>query len=135
MKSYDQYFKHLGILLAILIFFQSCTAYKSKSITLDQATEFRSKTKLETQNGVIMKFKFIENENGTYYGIKKSKGTYQKVKLNEKFLKSVKPKDKTMSTVLTIILTVGIITGLALIFQDSFKWKSAALEPLRPYFH
>ena len=47
--------------------------------------------------------------------------------LDRTLLNKIKVKDRTMSTVLTIFLPIAIIGGAALIFQDSFGWKSGNL--------
>ncbi|WP_242202290.1 hypothetical protein [Aestuariivivens insulae] len=126
MKTIKQQTCLSVILLSILILFQSCTVYRSKSSTLEQVSNTAIKSKVETHNGVSIKFKYIVVENGNYYGVRKVKGKMEKMKLSEDYIKSVKQKDKTMSTVLTIALPVAIIAAVGLIFQDAFKWKHGA---------
>ena len=62
---------------------------------------------------MVSKFKFITKENGSFYGIKRSKGTLLKEILIENNLKSIITKDKTMS----MLLTLGLpITGIVVLY-------------------
>ncbi len=114
--------------LSLLIIFQSCTVYKSTPTTLDEAVKNEIKAKVETNNGVNIKFKKIVFENDKYFGVRKVKGKVEKMQLNEKHISNIKLKDKTMSTVLTIILPITVIAAAALIFDDSFEWKDDTID-------
>lgn len=126
MKTLKKQLRPITWLLALVMLLQSCTVYKSTSITLDQAVQNESKVKVKTKSAENLKFKRIGVENGNYYGVKKSKGEMVRIPLNENFISSVKEKDKTLSTVLTVALPIAIIVGGLLIFQDSFKWKDSS---------
>ena len=121
MKTIKNQIKGFSLFLSILVVFQSCTVYKSKPVTLEQAAKKEIKTKVETNNGVKIKFKHIGFEDGSYYGLKKNK---DRMALNEKHINNIKIKDKALSTIVTIVLPVAIIVGVgALIFKDGFVWK------------
>ena len=119
--------KHLAYLLLMLVLFQSCTVYKSSSVTLEEAYSKESKTKIESKIGETFKFKRIYFENGNYYGEKKIRGEVKKIILNPNGINNVKIKDITLSIVFTIALPITVIAVAALIFQDSFKWKEGNL--------
>ncbi|MFH4967755.1 hypothetical protein V8G61_06065 [Gaetbulibacter sp. M240] len=119
MKRLKKFIKSLAILFSILIFIQSCTVYKAAPSSLSQASKAHARSKVVNQEGEVSKFKFITEENGSFYGIKRSKGTLIKVKLNENHLKSIKTKDKTMSIMLTIVVSITVIIGLHSIVKNS----------------
>lgn len=104
-------FKTIALILSMLILLQGCTAYKSASVSLEQAVLAQTKVKLETKSGEKLKFIRIGVENGNYYGVKKVKGdktlNYKTVPLETNYIKSVKLKDETLSTVYTIAATLG----------------------------
>ena len=108
-------FKTIALILSMLILLQGCTAYKSASVSLEQAALAQTKVKLETKSGEKLKFIRIGVENGNYYGVKKVKGdktlNYKTVPLETNYIKSVKLKDETLSTVYTIVAS----TALALV--------------------
>jgi|ETN07SMinimDraft_1059922.scaffolds.fasta_scaffold195882_1 hypothetical protein len=107
-------FKTIALILSMLILLQGCTAYKSASVSLEQAALAQTKVKLETKSGEKLKFIRIGVENGNYYGVKKVKGdktlNYKTVPLETNYIKSVKLKDETLSTVYTIATTLGLLT-------------------------
>lgn len=111
-------------LLSLLLIMQSCQVYKTSSISLEEATLSKEKVKVKTTIGERLKFNEIDKEEGLYYGIKKKKGELEKVPLNQEFIIGVYPKNRPLSTISTIVLPIGIIVGVLLIFQDSFKFKS-----------
>ena len=106
-------FKTIALILSMLILLQGCTAYKSASVSLEQAVLAQTKVKLETKSGEKLKFIRIGVENGNYYGVKKVKGdktlNYKTVPLETNYIKSVKLKDETLSTVYTIGATLGLL--------------------------
>lgn len=127
MKKNKKQLKSVALLLSILILAQGCTVYKTTFASLEEAAKAEVKAKVETNNGIHIKFKYIGYENGSYFGIKKSKGETIKMKLNERHINNLKLKDKTWSTILTVAVPITIIAAAVLIFQDSFKWKSGNL--------
>jgi len=102
-------FKTIALILSMLILLQGCTAYKSASVSLEQAVLAQTKVKLETKSGEKLKFIRIGVENGNYYGVKKVKGNIVKVPLETNYIKSVKLKDEFQSTVTAISITLIII--------------------------
>jgi ABC-type antimicrobial peptide transport system permease subunit len=128
MNKIKNKIKLFSLTLSILVMFQSCTVYKSTTVSLEQATKEQIKAKVETKNQAKINFKYIINENGNYFGMRKVEGKMEKMQLNEKLINTIKLKDKTTSTILSIALPIGIIAGLGLIFQDSFKWKSNTID-------
>ena len=125
MKTTKKLIKPIAFLLGLLILLQSCVAYKSTSVSLEEAVKLEKKAKIETKGYEILKFQKIVSEEGKYYGVKKIKGEKVKILIDSTGIKKVMLHDKTLSTVLTIALPIGIILGSALIFQDAFKWKNS----------
>jgi len=125
MKAIKKQIKPIALIFGALILFQSCIAYKQTSVSLEQAVESEKKAKIETKGNQVLKFKRIGFEDEKFYGIKKIKGEMVKIPLDSMGIEKVMLHDKTLSTVLTIALPIGIIVGTALIFQDAFKWKDS----------
>jgi ABC-type antimicrobial peptide transport system permease subunit len=128
METIKKQIKTMSLILSVFIVLQSCTAYRSTSVTLEEAVKEQIRTKVETTNHVNINFKYIIYENENYFGVRKVKGKMEKLQLNEKYIKTIELKDKTTSTILTMALPIGIIAGLAFIFQDAFKWKSDTID-------
>ena len=130
MKTLKKHIKPIALIFGVLILFQSCMAYKQTSVSLEQAVQSEKKTKIETKSNESLKFRRISFEDGKYYGVKRVKGEIVKIPLDSTGIKKVLLHDKTLSTVLTIALPIGIILGASLIFQDAFEWKDSG----EPYF-
>jgi hypothetical protein len=111
MKTIKKQIRISSLILALIIMLQSCTVYKSTNVSLEQASKNELKTKIVTSSNEKLKFKFIENKEGTYYGVKKIKGDIVKIPLNEKNIQKIVLKDKTLSLILTIAIPLVLIVG------------------------
>jgi hypothetical protein len=118
MKTIKKQFKSVALILSMVILLQGCTVYKSTPITIEQVAKEEQKVKVITKDNVKLKFKRIGFNNDGYYGVKKQKGEIIKTHLDPSFINNIKEKDKTLSTILTIALPVGILVGIALIIGD-----------------
>jgi len=117
-------------LILIMLLFQSCKVYKSKSITSDEAVEFQRNVKIKTTTNETYKFESLQKDDGKLYGIakrnsrtaKKLKDKIVKTNSNSKFVKILLPdnfvdkiyyQDKTMSTVSSILNTMLLVASIA----------------------
>jgi len=76
MKCFLKHLKPIAYLLTALILLQSCVVYKSKPITLKQATEIHDRIiKIKTVDGKKHKFRWIEENEGNVLSIKQTKKT------------------------------------------------------------
>ena len=94
--------------------FQGCTAYKSSSVSLEEASISETKIKVKTNFKKTYHFQSIVFEDGSYYGINTFKGKIVKIKLREKDLEKVLIKSNQKSTIYTIAAPL-ILTGLVLL--------------------
>ncbi|GAA4281337.1 hypothetical protein [Gaetbulibacter aestuarii] len=114
MKPLENHINHLGFLLAILIFFQSCTVYQSQTISLEEASKSNVKSRVESANGKKIRFARIYHEEGDYFGIQRSKGNLIKIKLKADQIKRINPKNKTMTVVASIGIPIAVMAGVVL---------------------
>ena len=114
MKSSTKHLKIAALLLASLMLFQGCTAYKSTSVSLEEASISETKIKVKTNFKKTYHFQSIIVEDGSYYGINTFKGEIVKIKLREKDLEKVLIKSNQKSTIYTIAAPL-ILTGLVLL--------------------
>lgn len=124
MKTLKNKLKSISFLFALVMIIQSCTVYKSKPISLDQAVQKESKVRVQTNDNEKLKFKKIIFENSNYYGVKKSKGELVRIPLNQEFIFNIKEKNKTLSTVLSIGIPLVIVGGLLVIAASSMSMGS-----------
>lgn len=115
MKALKTQLRPIILLLALIMFFQSCTIYKSTPVTLHQAEQSDSKVQVMTNTSEKLEFKRIGVENGNYYGVKKVNGEIIKAPLNEKYISSIKEKDKAFSTIATAVVSIVSLFGILLI--------------------
>lgn len=124
MKPIINRLKIVAIFFSVLMLFQSCIAYKSTIVSLNEASKSKSdKVKIETNNGQTLKFKEIKYENGNYFGLSKSQGKWVKNRIYEDKINNVRlyVTDKT----LTYILTFGtpiILLGILIIAYTIPTW-------------
>jgi hypothetical protein len=117
MKTIKKHLKSVALILSMLIFFQGCTVYKSVPVSIEQAAQNDQKVKVITKSNEKLKFNRIGVEDGNYYGVKKSNGVVVKTPLDQNFINTIKKKDKTLSTILSIGIPLGIVMGVLGIIQ------------------
>lgn len=115
MKTLRKQIKRLALFLSVLILFQGCTIYKGKGLTIDDAVYSNNKSEITTNYDMTYKFKRVIQEDGNYYGLKKVKGEFVKTTLNPSDIKRVRIKDKTLSTILSILVPVATLTIIGLV--------------------
>lgn len=111
------------LLLTALIMFQSCVVYHKTPVPLEQASQTRTKSKLIMPDGAVAEYKYLTEEKGVYYGVKKKKGDLQKTPIEshpdlEVFLKN--EADSRWASLSLIIAPVGI--GYLLAWANSAFW-------------
>ena len=103
------------LLFSLLILFQGCTVYHKAGITLEEAYQANDKVKVETTVGEKLKFKYIDFDEGVYYGTKNKKGEIVKLPLDSNYIDKVRLKNKSGSTWATILTPIAIIVILLVI--------------------
>ena len=143
MKSSKFIMQFCARFLAILIIFQSCNIYHSTNISLEKAVETNRKVRVKTDVGDKLKFKWIADKEGEFYGYtRRNSSTSKKLKnlgvigtSNGKFysyglktlnIDQVQAKNYTLSTIGTILISiVGIFAVLgslaALTWNNNFS--------------
>lgn len=134
METKFRIFRVISCLLTFIILCQSCTIYRSASISVDEAVESQNKVRVKTESNRNYNFKRIERDEAGIYGIafKRSKIARQlsndvlpgdlpdnlvKIKLRENSIEEINPRNKTLS-ILVPALTVA--TGV-LIFALTYE--------------
>jgi len=79
MKNITNRQKGIAYLLVIIMLLQSCAIYHKQPSTIEEAAaERKTQIKITTKNGELHKLRWIEEENGYIYSIKKTKRIYVK---------------------------------------------------------
>src|SRR5215467_11822887 len=94
--------KWICLLMIFSLTFQSCSVYKNKSVTFDEAAAKNYKVKGTRKDGSTNTFDKIEKADTTYYGIQKTDGETARVAILQTDYVKVQPKNKTASTLLTV---------------------------------
>jgi len=115
MKTLKKRSQCLGILLVVVLLFQSCQVYKSKSSTLDEAVASNQRVKIHSISGERIKYKKIIKKEGLYYGLVKK----DTVKINTSEIARLRLKDHALSTVYTVL--VSAVSGLVMLVLVSFN--------------
>jgi len=77
MIFFLKHIKGIAYLLAMLILFQSCIAYRSKTSSINEATEIDKRhIKITTKKGEKYKLRWIEEKDGNIVSIKNTKRKY-----------------------------------------------------------
>ena len=119
MKTIKKHLKVFALFISVLILIQSCTIYKSTSVTLEEASKTNNKVKVEKRNGQKVKYsKIVVLNDGNFYGVKKEKYLFNNILLDQNDIDKIQLKDKTMSTILTVAIPVVIIGVIAYALRD-----------------
>lgn len=116
MKSINCVLNIVSFLLAFLILFQSCSIYKSGTLSLDEAVLNEKRVKVVFIDNEKQKFKKIVVEDEEYYGVMR----YWKrsIKLNPENIKKIKELDVVMTS--SVSLLIAGIPIFLLRYRDGF---------------
>lgn len=119
MKTLKKQSRIFSLLLIVLLFFQSCQVYKSKSSTLDDAVVSKHRVKIHTKTGTKIKYKKIVQQDGMYYGLIKG----DTIQIDIAKIDRLRLKNNSLSTIYTVLLsaiTAFLAIGIIQIDQDGF---------------
>jgi len=142
VKPLRKHLKLIALILSVTVLLQSCSVYTYKPTTVVDAVNsgFAYTIKVKSINNESYTFAKLEKENEQIYGIVKKKsrtasilsnqiteiGVYNydnvKILLKEEQFKEIyiKKRDKTLSTVIPIVIGVAVTIGiLGLIVDDA----------------
>ena len=93
MIYFLKYIKSIAYFLTMIVLFQSCIAYQSKSSSIGEATDNKkSHIKITTTNGGIYKLNWIEEKDGNIVSIKKTKRkSIDKIEVDKILIYNPKP--------------------------------------------
>jgi hypothetical protein len=106
--------KTVCFLLVISLILQSCAVYKKTPVTLNEVANANRKILVIKTDNTKMKFKKIEQIDGIYYGLIRTKGRIEKIPLTESDLKTIRALDKTATTIGNVAIVVGSL-GIVLL--------------------
>lgn len=106
--------KTVCFFLVIALILQSCAVYKKTPITLNEAVNADRKILVLKTDNTKIKFKKIEQIDGIYYGLIRTKGRIEKIPLTESDLKTIRALDKTATTIGNVAIVVGSL-GIVLL--------------------
>lgn len=122
MKTIHIHLKIVAFLISSIIVLQSCTVYKSTTVTLDQAYKSQTKVKvLTTTDEEALLFKRIDLIDGKYFGISKKASRLDNRLLDENNINSIRILNKNASTILTIGAPLFIVGGIIWIASESIS--------------
>ena len=128
MKTLGHHLKWITITLSMLLVFQSCKVYQSKTVTVNEAILSTERVKVNNFNNESYKFESLYKENEQLYGYTKIESRtakklteqivevnvkFVKILLSEKTIKEYHLQDKTLSTVLSVAIPVAVVIGIA----------------------
>jgi hypothetical protein len=106
--------KSVCFFLVIALILQSCAVYKKTPVTINEAANADRKILVLKTDNTKIKFKKIEQIDGIYYGLIRSKGRIEKIPLTESDLKTIRVLDKTATTIGNVSIVVGSL-GIVLL--------------------
>ena len=121
----------ITILLSSIILLQSCSAYKSSSVSSEDAVLVSKKVKIKTTTNQFYKFENLQKEDGLLIGVAKRKSKtakalmdkiitkdpnskFVKILLPENFISEVHLESKTQSIIATTLGIVGLSVAIAI---------------------
>ena len=72
MKTTCKYLYDLSLIMTLLMLCQSCVAYHRTPVSLEQAVQAKTGSKVFTADGSFAKYRYITEIDGKFYGVKKS---------------------------------------------------------------
>lgn len=114
MKISKKHLREISGLLVVLVFMQSCVMYHPTAYTLDQAVQSKTNSKITDLEGQPHFYKYITQESGLYYGLKRKSGEYIQHPINPESIDRVYVKNQSASTWVTIGLIVVPVAAVVI---------------------
>lgn len=125
MKNILKHYRNFSLLISLFMLLQSCVVYHRTPVSLEQAAQAKTRSKLFTAEGTFAKYKYITEINGKFYGLNKKSGMWVETPINnhpkaEVFLKNESAsKWATWGLILTPPLALGLFAATIVILDDS----------------
>ena len=112
MKKIRKQIEQLVLLFASLIILQSCAVYQKTPVSLEQASKQDVRAKIKTKTNESFLVLKIIYEDDKYFGLQRVNGEKIRITLHADDINSIRLHDKTLSTVLSIGMPLGIVLGV-----------------------
>ncbi|WP_345191300.1 hypothetical protein [Algibacter agarivorans] len=119
MKAIDRNLKLVTFFFVTLMLLQSCTVYKTPSVTLDEASKSNSKVRVKTIDNQSLKFDRIQVADNKVYGSSIINREMIITTIEKDNIEKIQLKDKTTSTILTIVSLAGVTLGMFVLIIES----------------
>jgi len=123
MKTIKIHLKIVAILISSMILLQGCTVYKSTTASLEDVSKSQIKAKILTTDNQTLKFKRIDFIDGNYIGVisddMEVNPEIEFMPLDKNNIQSIKVKDKTVSTILTVVIPIAVVGGVLVIIGSN----------------
>ena len=113
MRTSRQGIKTNAIILILLTLFQSCVVYHKTPVTMEDAVQAETKTKVFLKDGRVEKFKSVTNQDGQFYGTRITGNGLVTIPLDVDSISQVQVKNKTASILVTVI-PLAALTALVI---------------------
>jgi len=123
MKTLRKKIRTVALFFTALILLQGCVAYQKTAVTLEQAAQEQKKVKVNRTNNSTYTFKYITNEDGQFFGVKKKSGDIVKLPLLKDDIIKIRIQNKSASTWSTIAVIAVPIIALVIIGKDAFSFS------------
>ena len=111
MKTIKIHLKIVAFLISSMVLLQGCTVYKSTTVTLDEASKSQTKAKVVTTDNETLWFKRIDLIDGKYIGVRNKVSKLEDMVLDKNNINSIKVQNKTVSTILNVVIPVVAVGG------------------------
>jgi len=129
MKPLRKHLKPIALFLAVTFLVQSCKVYHSGTVSVDEAISSQKRVKVKSNDNETYRFKKLDKNNGKLYGVahrnsdaahylssniidNTNGGKYVDILIPDKFISKIQLHNKSLSTVLTVLLPIIAIGGL-----------------------
>mgnify|MGYP001553939083 CR=1 FL=1 len=113
MKTIRIYFKISSFILLVLTLTQSCVVYRQSPVSLEQAVQEETRTRILMKDGKVEKFKRITQEDEQYNGIRMTGKGPVTVPIDINSIDEIRVKNKGASIFVTV-LPFAALTALAI---------------------
>jgi len=121
MKALKRRLKSITLFFVSITMFQSCVAYQSASVTLEEAVREQKRTKINTISSKKQLYQQIVFEEGQFYGLKRLNRNMVKIPLDTKEINDVFIQSKSKSTWMTIAIIAIPLIALSILAIDDLN--------------
>ena len=116
MRTIRKNLRTFSFLMTAIILCQSCVvAYHKTPVSLEEAAQKKTRTKILLKDGRVERFNYVYFEDQRYYGTRKTGKGDLRITINESTVNEVRVKNKAATDIINVVM---VAIPIVILFRE-----------------